>query len=559
MLVCHGSNVGGYTSFVKDHKLHYVHNYVGAQEFPIESGENVPEGKSQLRYEFEPAGKPDIAKGKDRPGRGQLQSGIRPEMRSPICSVRATVRFAGVCRTPRLVRCALHVCYNHRSTLGDCQLRSFPFCGEIRLRLSFAPVIPSQDVIRRMLAGRRQLSSEPGYGRRHDRWEKPSGHVVWLLRCSVRSPVSEKAISEIGSVTKLFTALLLADMANRGDAKLDEPVGDLLPPGTRVPSRNGREITLCDLASHHSGFPRRPTNLTPNDPADPYAHYTADHLYEFLANYELTRTPGDTYEYSNLGVGLLGHALVLRAGNTRTRILAPLGMDDTVITIPHRLVDRVAIARDDTLDPVPAWSLGILGGAGAFRSSPSDLLLFLDALCDRDSPIASMVSPLIAARAQGGMELGPPHPDGGIANSHWGGTGGSRCFVRCIPAWKRGVVVLSNAGIDAIVDLGVHVLDNRFATHWYRTETAVDPRTFARLVGRYQAGPNTVFEVTTRDNRLYVRLSGQNDLRAFPMSEWHFFYKIVNAQLTFEPGSNGRAARLVLHQNGSDQIAERIE
>ena len=118
--------------------------------------------------------------------------------------------------------------------------------------------------------------------------------------------------------------------------------------------------------------------------------------------------------------------------------------------------------------------------------------------------------------------------------------------------------MLSNTGINAVVDLGVHVLDKRFATHWYRREAALDPLAFARLVGRYQAGPNTVFEVTTRDDRLYVRGSGQSDRRAFPMSEWQFFHKAVNAQLTFERGDDGHAARLVLHQNGSDQIAERI-
>jgi serine-type D-Ala-D-Ala carboxypeptidase/endopeptidase len=89
-------------------------------------------------------------------------------------------------------------------------------------------------------------------------------------------------------------------------------------------------------------------------------------------------------------------------------------------------------------------------------------------------------------------------------------------------------------------------------------ETAIDPVAFERLVGRYQAGPNTVFEVTTRHGRLYVQRSGQSPLRAFPMSEWRFFHKAVNAQLTFEPGGDSYAARLVLHQNGSDQSAERI-
>ncbi|HEY4136418.1 MAG TPA: sulfatase-like hydrolase/transferase [Alphaproteobacteria bacterium] len=72
VLMCHGGNVGGYTLFVKDGKLHYVHNYVGAEEFHVESNVAVPEGKASLRYEFEPTGKPDIKKGKGTPGKAQL-------------------------------------------------------------------------------------------------------------------------------------------------------------------------------------------------------------------------------------------------------------------------------------------------------------------------------------------------------------------------------------------------------------------------------------------------------------------------------------------------------
>ena len=86
VIVGHGSNVGGYVLFVQDNKLHYVQNYVGAQEFHVESSEPVPEGKSKVRYEFEPTGKPDIAKGKGTPGRAQLffddKLSARPTFRS---------------------------------------------------------------------------------------------------------------------------------------------------------------------------------------------------------------------------------------------------------------------------------------------------------------------------------------------------------------------------------------------------------------------------------------------------------------------------------------------
>ncbi|MGY3369815.1 D-alanyl-D-alanine-carboxypeptidase/D-alanyl-D-alanine-endopeptidase [Bradyrhizobium sp. GM2.4] len=429
------------------------------------------------------------------------------------------------------------------------------------------PPFATGDSIRRMLVERideRRLSVGMVIGTT----ENQSHRVVsrGYQDAQSKTPMNEDTVFEIGSITKLFTALLLADMANQGEVCLDQPVAELLPFGTRVPVRNGKAITLRDLASHYSGLPRIPTNLGREDrPNNPYARYTAENLYQFLATHESARTPGDSFEYSNLAVGLLGHALVLRANARdyesliRSRILDPLRMDDTVIAIPSRLADNIASGHDDSFDPVSNWDFDVLAAAGAFRSNVPDLLRFMDALCDRDSPISSMMGPLITPRSQGGLELGPPHPDGGIAISHSGGTGGFRSFVRCIPEWKRGVAVLSNTCIDAVVDLGVHLLDGRYGLNWYRNEVAVESACFARLLGRYRLRPNWDFEVTSVADRLYIRLADQPALRVFPVSEWHFFYKCVGAQVTFEPGEDGRAARLILHQNSMDQIAERIE
>lgn len=375
-------------------------------------------------------------------------------------------------------------------------------------------------------------------------------------------PVNEQSIFEIGSVTKLFTMLLLADMTRRGEADPDEPVAKLLPTGVRVPARNGREITLRDLATHKAGFARRPANLEPFDRTDPYAHYTVDRLYAFLAQHELTHTPGDVPEYSNTGFGLLGHALALRAGSrdyeslVRARILDPLGMNDTAITLPPRLERRLASPHDSSLDPVPLWNLGVLAGAGAFRSSAADLLSFLEALGDAGSPIGAALPHLVTLRLGSLIAFGPPNAEGAIVASHSGGTGGTRAFVRS--EGKRGVVALSNAGIDAVVDLGHYVLDCRRLPQWFRQAIALDPGAFAPLVGQYQMTPDHVFDVTVAGNRLLVRLSDQEAFQVFPVSETQYFYKTVNAQLTFELGADGRAARLILHQNGRDQIAERI-
>jgi D-alanyl-D-alanine-carboxypeptidase/D-alanyl-D-alanine-endopeptidase len=177
-------------------------------------------------------------------------------------------------------------------------------------------------------------------------------------------PLDASSVFEIGSITKVFTAALLADMAARAEVALDEPVARLLPPAVRVPARGNRQIELVDLATHTSGLPRLPANLRWQDPAHPVmAGYTAGQLYEFLSGYTLTREIGSLYEYSNLGFGLLGHALALRAGMTyerllSERILKPLGITMTGITLTPAMKQRLALPHGERGDLVPVWGYG---------------------------------------------------------------------------------------------------------------------------------------------------------------------------------------------------------
>ena len=150
-------------------------------------------------------------------------------------------------------------------------------------------------------------------------------------------------IFEIGSITKVFTGLLLADLADRDVVSLETPVVELLPEGVEVPEFEGRSITLRDLSTHVSGLPRLPSNLAMTDPMNPYADYDAGDLYAFLSGHRLRRAPGDEHEYSNLGAGLLGHALSVRAKASfedlvRERIADPLGMSErrSTSTTPSR-------------------------------------------------------------------------------------------------------------------------------------------------------------------------------------------------------------------------------
>jgi D-alanyl-D-alanine-carboxypeptidase/D-alanyl-D-alanine-endopeptidase len=227
-------------------------------------------------------------------------------------------------------------------------------------------------------------------------------------------PLNGDTIFEIGSETKVFTSLLLADMVQRGEVALGDPVAKYLPPGAKIPERNGRSITLVDLATHTSGLPRLPTNMSPKDPANPYADYSVEQLYQFLSSYQLTRDIGSQYEYSNLGGGLLGHVLALRAGMSyetlvESRICTPLVMNSTRITLTPDMKARLAAGHNAALDTVENWDLPTLAGAGGLRSTANDMLTLIAAnLGYTKSPLAPAMTDMLKERrptGQPGLEM----------------------------------------------------------------------------------------------------------------------------------------------------------
>ena len=203
-------------------------------------------------------------------------------------------------------------------------------------------------------------------------------------------PLGDDVLFEIGSVTKTFTATLLADMVRRGEVALDDPVTKHLPPDVKVPTRAGRPITLVDLATHTSGLPGLPTNIAPGNIKNPYADYSVRMLDEFLAAYQLPRDIGVQYEYSAVGLGLLGRALSHRLGKTWEaalieRVLAPLGMASTRVRLDARLRARLAVGHDDSATPTPNWDIPALPAMGALRSTAKDLARYLAANMDSTS------------------------------------------------------------------------------------------------------------------------------------------------------------------------------
>jgi CubicO group peptidase (beta-lactamase class C family) len=262
------------------------------------------------------------------------------------------------------------------------------------------------------------------------------------------------SLFEIGSISKTFTGLILARMVEKGEVRLDEPVRELLPAGT-VKKPRGQEITLADLATHHSGLPAFPDNIQPADPDNPFADYGPPQLYAYLKRHGLARPEETTFAYSNVGVGLLGQALAERDGRSypdqlREEITGPLGLADTVLTLSSDQQRRFMQGRDEQNRSAHAWDLDALAGAGGIRSTAGDMLRYLEANLHPEK-----YPPLYRALALSHRlrEPGPQAQQMALAwfygtdtETYWhdGATGGFTAHAFFSPREDSAAVVLSN-------------------------------------------------------------------------------------------------------------------
>jgi CubicO group peptidase (beta-lactamase class C family) len=283
----------------------------------------------------------------------------------------------------------------------------------------------------------------------------------------------EHTVFEIGSITKVFTSILLADMVRSGELALDDPIDLYFPEGVTAPQGGGRSITLYDLATHTSGLPSMPSNFAPADAANPYADYTVEQMYAFLSEYALQREIGSQYEYSNLAAGLLGNLLANAAGMTygdliEQKITSVIDMDDTAIELTPDQQQRLARGHVGTT-VVPNWDIPALAGAGALRSTASDMLTFLAANTGvEETRLYGAMSETHQPRETAGsasmqVALGWHVRSDGDRKVVWhnGGTGGYRSFAGFLQGGTTGVVVLTNTNVSAD-DIGFHLLGSSF-------------------------------------------------------------------------------------------------
>jgi len=418
-----------------------------------------------------------------------------------------------------------------------------------------------------------------------DQWNqgKPGGvAAAWVDADGVRffqtgrfGPEDRRAITpdtqfEIGSVTKVFTALLLAEAERAGKVQRDDPVTKYLA----VPAKPDdlarlQQVTLLMLATHTAGLPRLPPGFSPLFSRDPYADFTREKLLRALARSASDLKPPAPYDYSNFGAAVLGEAVAGAWGQPypaalAAHVLAPLGLTRTTLALTGaKASDDLAPGFDEKGRPAANWTFDAMAPAGALRSSAREMARFLQAcLGTCDTPLAASLAatvqpqrPLVGLVGTIGLGwhlTGDPSP----IIWHNGGTGGYRSFVGFDRQARRGLVLLTNSGQgpDAI---GFRLLHGEAAPPPAAPGAAVPPAKLQEYVGRYPLTADFVMSVTAADGTLCVQATGQSQLVLLPLAPDRFQVRGVDAQVSFERNAAGAVAALVLHQNGFDQRAPR--
>ena len=371
-------------------------------------------------------------------------------------------------------------------------------------------------------------------------------------------------VFEIGSVTKVFTGILLAQAVLNGEVKLDDPISMYLPEGVTAPEYEGRSITLLDLATHASGLPRMPSNFHPKDPSNPYADYTMDQMYDFLSGYRLTRAPGSTCEYSNYGFGLLGDLLVRRAGQADyealllERITRPLGMDSTRIQLTPDMRSRLAPPHSSYSAATSLWDNPTLPGCGGIRSTANDMLTFLAAnmgMTETELQPALQLAntPQRPTAGLNNIGLGWGLPNSGKwIHEHDGGTGGTCSYVAWDPQRKVGVVVLTNVAID------IDYLGRLLIRGLSLKPVPVDPQVLAAYAGRYQFSNGIVATIRVDGPRIFGQVMGQPESELFARSDNQFRPRDSDAEITFYKNASGEVDRVVYVENGVSYEVKKI-
>jgi serine-type D-Ala-D-Ala carboxypeptidase/endopeptidase len=391
-------------------------------------------------------------------------------------------------------------------------------------------------------------------------------HTLGLQRHGGSTPVGTETLFELGSLTKPFIALLLADGVLAKRLSFDDAVEEGLPDGLKLRDSQGEPLRLIDLATHRSGLPRMPTNLSPKEMDNPYPHYSQERLQAFIRSWRPQVPRGSRFEYSNLGYGLLAQVLAQRGGHSldqllSDRIFKPLGLRDLQIRRPLpagddlaaigaalgaslALAPREATGHDARRRPVAPWQFGALAGAIGLVGPITPVARFIEAALGLfDHPLEPAFEMCFQQRSAGEHPLHPfalawevsplwtPRQQRDLYNQD-GATSGFSASMWIDPSRRRGAVVLANSFVETR-ELALQVLDPALN----ESQVSLPPlptEALEPLVGRFRFDAAYAIDLRSRNGRLWAQGPGQPEFELIPASPRHFYSRDGLLQFKFD-------------------------
>ena len=355
-----------------------------------------------------------------------------------------------------------------------------------------------------------------------------------------------------------------------------------MPNSINIPSRKGKQITLKHLATHTSGLPRLPDNLNATQGTNPYINYSKEQMYSFLSRYKLQQNIGETYRYSNYGMGLLGHILELQSGKKYEDLLIEkianeYGMNDTRVTLSNSMKSRLAKGYSGGGE-IGNWNIGSLVGAGGIRSTVKDMVKFIRANALQDNISINQAMQMTHQRffvnkQDNNREMGLAwfHSRDKKSLFHNGATGGYEAFITFTKDGKKGVVVLTNSRVPdaSINDIGINIIGVKVPLHQPKTiktiktklieEINIPIATLNKYLGKYELTPNYAMDVTIESENLFIQLPNQPKFNVLATSQTEFYVEAVKARIVFNVNATGGAESLTLYQDGQTVKANKIK
>ncbi|OGN61243.1 MAG: hypothetical protein A3F40_02785 [Chlamydiae bacterium RIFCSPHIGHO2_12_FULL_27_8] len=362
-------------------------------------------------------------------------------------------------------------------------------------------------------------------------------------------PVDQNTLFETGSVTKIFTSLLLSKMVEDKEVRFDDPIEKFFPDEVTIPSYKGKKITLLHLANHTAGYPYMPENFIMSDMFNPFYEYDVKFVHDLLSNYKLTYAPGTKYQYSNISIAVLGYILSKVSNKhfevlLQEKLLNALDMKDSKVILTDE--DQLKFAKAHIRNrEVPHWDISDFYGAGGLHSTPKDLARFIEAYLGF---YKTDLYDLLQKSLENRVPQDVPYLDVGSEWNityqytpefmyHSGITGGHHVFVGFCPTTKKGIVLCSNS-CALIADIGKAYLNANWYLKKNRQQVQIVPMMLPKFMGEYKdvnGGSKCTISLESNGHLSFLLLKWGyfTKVSLNPSSEKDFFIKSKPCEINF--------------------------